>query len=68
MNEYYLIVEIDYVDFYNMKRDKVKIKRVFDKPQETLEKALQLCIHDFYAKTDGCDIDTITVIANALLA
>lgn len=68
MNEYYLIVEIGYVDFLNMKRDKVKIKRVFDKPQITLEKALMLCVHDFYTQTTCCDIDTITVIANALLA
>lgn len=66
MNKYYLIVEIEYINYAFMKRGKVEIKRVFDKPQETLEKALQLCIHDFYTTTNDCDIDNITVIANAL--
>ena len=65
---YYLIVEIGYVDFYNMKRDKVKIKREFEKPQDNLEFPLMMCIKDFYSQKNGCDIDSITVIANALLA
>ena len=68
MNKYYLIVEIEYVNYSYMIRGKAQIKRVFDKPQETLEKALQLCIHDFYSKSNGCDIDNITVIANALFS
>lgn len=68
MHDYYLIVEIGYVDFNNMKRDKVKIKREFDEPQVDLEFPLMLCIKDFYAQTNDCDIDSITVIANALLA
>lgn len=68
MRNYYLTVEIGYIDYNNMIRDKVKIKREFDEPQADLEFPLMMCIKDFYAKTNGCDIDTITVIANALLA
>lgn len=67
MDEYYLIVEIEYINYSYMTRDQARIKRVFDKPQENLEKALQLCIHDFYSKSNGYDIHNITVIANALL-
>ena len=68
MDDYYLIVEIDYINYCDMNTGKVKIKRVFDKPQENLEKALQLCVHDFYSKSNSCDIDNITVIANALFS
>ena len=32
-NEYYIIVEIRYVNYDNMSRDKIKVKQVFDKPQ-----------------------------------
>lgn len=66
MFNYYLIVEIEYVDYSNMKRDKVKIKHEFEKPQADLEIPLMMCVKDFYVKTNGCDIDSITVIANAL--
>lgn len=66
MSNYYLIVEIEYVDYSNMKRDKVKIKHEFEKPQVDIEFPLMMCIKDFYTKTNGCDIDNITVIANAL--
>lgn len=68
MDEYYLIVEIGYVDYNYMTRDKIKIKRVFDKPQVNLEFPLLMCIKDFYIRKEGCDIDSITVIANALFA
>lgn len=66
MADYYLIVEIEYVDYNNMKRDKVKIKHEFEKPQADLEIPLMMYVKDFYAKTNGCDIDSIAVIANAL--
>ena len=50
MFDYYLIVEIEYADYNNMTRGKVKIKRVFETPQTSLEIPLMLCIKDFYAK------------------
>lgn len=66
MNDYYLIVEIEYVDYFDMKRHKVRIKHEFEKPQADLEIPLMMCVKDFYAKTNGCDIGSITVIANAV--
>lgn len=68
MADYYLVVEIGYVEYKNMKTDKVRIKREFDEPQESLEFPLLMCIKDFYIRKEGCDIDSITVIANALFA
>lgn len=66
MFNYYLIVEIEYVNYGTMKRGKVKIKHEFEKSQADLKTPLMMCVKDFYAKNNGCDIDSITVIANAL--
>lgn len=65
-NNYYLIVEIEYIDYVNLKRDKVRIKHEFEKPQTDLEIPLMMCVKDFYAKTNGCEINSITIIANTL--
>lgn len=64
MCAYYLIVEIAYCDYINMKRGKAEIKHEFNTSQINLEDALVSCIRDFYSKITGCDIDNIAVKVN----
>ena len=66
MREYYIIVEIRYVNFNNMAREKLKIKQIFNKPQENAFVGIYSCIKKFYIEKPSCDIISIDVVANAL--
>jgi hypothetical protein len=61
----YVIFEIEYINYTNMKGDKVKIKYNLTEPQIDLERSFIMAIKDFYIKNSSCDIINITVIANA---
>lgn len=67
MRNCYLIVEIEYVDYNNKKRGKIKIKQEFETPQDNLNIPLMLCIDTFYGKNYNCDIISIKVISNAVI-
>lgn len=57
----YLIVKIKYVDYKNMKKNKIKVKYTFIKPQIDLSMPLIRCIKDFYAINSSCDIINIAI-------
>lgn len=61
MGKYYIMVEIEYVDYDNMTKGKMKMRHDFDTPQDNLERPIMSCIKSFYAKTINCDITDITV-------
>ena len=65
-NEHYIIVEIQYVNYDNMSRDKVKIKQVFDYPQPNAFIGIYSCIKRFYIEKSNCDIISVDVVTNAL--
>lgn len=65
-NEYYIIVEIRYVNYDNMSRDKIKVKQVFDKPQPNAFVGIYSCIKRFYIEKQNCDIISVDVATNAL--
>lgn len=66
MREYYIIVDIKYVDYNNMNRSKVRIKQVYEKPQANAFVGIYSCIKKFYVEKSNCDIISVDVAANAL--
>ena len=66
MDKYYITVKITYVDYGNMVRDTIKIRRGFNEAKEDAELGLLLCINDFYIQHVNCDIISVEVLDNAL--
>lgn len=65
-NEYYIIVEIRYVNYDNMSRDMIKVKQTFDEHQPNAFVGIYSCIKRFYIEKPNCDIISVDVVVNAL--